>query len=185
MRQSRVTNRYAKALLDLAVEQNNLSTCYKDMLMLSSACKENKELELLLKSPIVKTDKKLAILKQLFEDKLDNLSMSFVNIITTKKREALLADIATSFIYLYKAHNKIEAATVTTANPLDEQLKAQVIDFIKNYGQQDVELTEIVDENIIGGAIIRMGDKQLDASISRTIKELKQTFNKNLYIKDF
>ena len=97
MRQSRVTNRYAKALLDLAVEQNNLSTCYKDMLMLSSACKENKELELLLKSPIVKTDKKLAILKQLFEDKLDNLSMSFVNIITTKKREALLADIATSF----------------------------------------------------------------------------------------
>ena len=111
--------------------------------------------------------------------------MSFVNIITTKKREALLADIATSFIYLYKAHNKIESATVTTANPLDEQLKAQVIDFIKHHGEQDVELTEIVDENIIGGAIIRMGDKQLDASISRTIKELKQTFNKNLYIKDF
>ena len=185
MKHSRVTNRYAKALLGLAIEQNKLSICYKDMILIDSVCKESKELKLLLKSPIVKTDKKSTILKEIFEDKLDNLSMSFINIITNKKREALLTEIATSFIFLYKKHNNIEAAKVTTSTPLDEELKAQVINFIKQHGNQDVELTEIVDKSIIGGTIIRMGDKQLDASVSRTIKELKQTFNKNLYIKDF
>ena len=111
--------------------------------------------------------------------------MAFINIITTKKRESLLALIASSFIALYKEHNKIETATVTTAAPLDEALRAEVINFIKKYGDDNVELTEKVDEKIIGGAIIRMGDKQLDASVSKAISELRQTFNKNLYIQDF
>ena len=109
----------------------------------------------------------------------------FVNIIITKKRENLLSSIAISFIDLYKTYKKIESATVTTATPLDESLKKEVINFIKKHGDQDVELTEIVDESIIGGAIIRMGDKQLDASVSNAISELKQKFNKNLYLQDF
>ena len=111
--------------------------------------------------------------------------MSFINIITTKKREPLLALIASSFITLYKAHNKIETATVITANPLDEALKYEVIEFIKKHGECNVELTEKVDSTIIGGTIIRMGDKQLDASVSKAISELRQIFNKNLYIQDF
>jgi len=185
MRQSRVTKRYAKSLIDLAINQNKLSVCFEDMLLISKSCHESKELQLLLKSPIIKTDKKLNVLKQIFIDKIDVLSMSFINIITSKKREFLLAAIAISFIELYKKHKKIETAIVTTANPLDEQLRTEIINFIKKHGEKDVELTEIVDKNIIGGTIIRMGDKQLDASISTTINELKQTFNKNLYIKDF
>ena len=88
-------------------------------------------------------------------------------------------------VFLYKENNKIETATVTTAAPLDEALRAEVINFIKKYGDDNVELTEKVDEKIIGGAIIRMGDKQLDASVSKAISELRQTFNKNLYIQDF
>ena len=57
--------------------------------------------------------------------------------------------------------------------------------YIKKTGGDEIELTEIVDEDIIGGVIIKMGDKQLDASVTRNIKKLKKTFNKNLYIKDF
>jgi F-type H+-transporting ATPase subunit delta len=68
---------------------------------------------------------------------------------------------------------------------LDETLRAEVINFIKKHGNDNVELTEKVDENIIGGAIIRMGDKQLDASVSKTISELRQSFNSNLYLQDF
>jgi F-type H+-transporting ATPase subunit delta len=174
MKQSRVTIRYAKALLQLAIEQNTLEQSYNDMVLLDAVCTDSKELSLLLKSPIVKTDHKLG-----------EVSMAFINIITTKKRESLLALIARSFIALYKEHNKIETATVTTAAPLDEALRAEVINFIKKYGDDNVELTEKVDEKIIGGAIIRMGDKQLDASVSKAISELRQTFNKNLYIQDF
>ena len=111
--------------------------------------------------------------------------MAFINIITTKKRESLLALIARSFISLYKEHNNIETASVTTATALDETLRAEVINFIKKNGNDNVELTEKVDENIIGGAIIRMGDKQLDASVSKAISELRQSFNSNLYLQDF
>ena len=185
MKQSRVTIRYAKAFLQLAIEQNLLDESFKDMSRLNKICSECKEFSLLLKSPIIKTDQKLKIINEIFIDKLGKISMMFINIITTKKRENLLASIAKSFINLYKAHKKIESATVTTATPLDEELKSEVIKFIKKHGDQDVELTEVVDESIIGGAIIRMEDKQLDASVSSAIFELKQKFNKNLYIQDF
>tara|TARA_B110000908_G_scaffold9078_1_gene11111 strand:- start:60 stop:617 length:558 start_codon:yes stop_codon:yes gene_type:complete len=185
MRQSRVTIRYAKALLQLAIEQNTLEQSYKDMVLLDAVCTENKDLSLLLKSPIVKTDQKLSIFNAIFGSKLGEVSMAFINIITTKKREGLLALIASSFISLYKTHNKIETATVTTATPLDDALRTEVINFIKKHGDDNVELTEKVDEKIIGGAIIRMGDKQLDASVSKAISELRQTFNKNLYLQDF
>ena len=86
---------------------------------------------------------------------------------------------------LYKARRKIETATVITANPLNEALKFEVINFIKKHGERNVELTEKVDPTIVGGAIIRMGDKQLDASVSKAVSELRQIFNKNLYIQDF
>ena len=185
MRNSRVTIRYAKALLQLAIEQNILEQSYADMVLLDSVFKQNKDLSLLLKSPIVKTDQKLRIFKQIFESKIGEVSMAFINIITNKKRESLLALISSSFISLYKSHKKIETASVTTATPLDDTLRKEVINFIKKHSHDNIELTEKIDEKIIGGAIIRMGDKQLDASVSKAISELRQTFNKNLYKQDF
>ena len=185
MQQSRVTIRYAKALFQLVIEQDALEQSYRDMVLLDKVCAESKELSMLLKSPIVKTDKKLKILEEVFGSKISKVTMSFINIITTKKREKILALIASSFITLYKAHNKIETATVITADPLDEALIAEVISFIKKHGDDNVELTKKVDSTIIGGAIIRMRGKQLDASVSKAISELRQIFNKNLYIQDF
>ena len=185
MKQSRVTIRYAKALFQLVIEQDKLEQSYNDMVLLDKVCAESKEFLLLLKSPIVKTDKKLKILEEVFGSKISKVTMSFINIITTKKREKILALIASSFITLYKAHNKIETATVITADPLDEALIAEVISFIKKHGDDNVELTKKVDSTIIGGAIIRMGDRQLDTSVSKAISELRQMFSKNLYVQDF
>ena len=185
MKQSRATIRYAKALLELSIEQNSLEESYNDMILLNKACSESKELSLLLKSPIVQIDKKLKILEKIFISRLSKSSMMFINIITRKKRENLLSLICKSFIAQYKTFKKIETATITTASPLDEKLKEEVIKYIRKHGENDVELTEIIDESIIGGAIIRLGDKQLDTSISNTISELKQKFNKNLYLQDF
>ena len=185
MKQTRATLRYAKSLFDLAIEQDILKKCKEDMQFVADTCARSKDLSLLLKSPIIKTDQKLSIFKEVLYDKMSEVSIRFVNIITNKKRESLLEGIANSFITLYKAHKNIESATVTTAFPLEETLRKEVTDFIKTYGETEVDLTEKVDEKIIGGAIIRMGDKQLDASVKKAIAELKQTFSKNLYIKDF
>jgi len=185
MAQSRATIRYAKALFQLAVEQDILEQSYQDMKFLDAVCKESKELVLLLKSPIVKTDKKLKILEEIFNSQIHKTTMSFIRIITAKKREGLLLLVAGSFINLYKKHNNIQPATVISATSLDESLRAEVITFIEKYGDKKAELEEKIDERIIGGAVIRMGDKQLDASVSREISELRQLFNKNLYLQDF
>lgn len=184
MRNTRVTTRYAKALLDLAVEQHQLEACKADIEAVVAACKDSKELSLLLKSPVVKTDKKVAILNEVFTS-FGTLSKSFINIITNKKREALLEEIAERFLLAYKQHKGIESALVTTAIPLDKDLRASIQVFVEKHLGGQVELMEKVDEKLIGGAVIRMGDKQLDASVFRQINDLKQIFNKNLYIKDF
>ena len=184
MRNTRATSRYAKSLLELAKEQNTLELCKTDMVSVVSLCKNSRELVLLLKSPVVKTDKKLAIIAEVFVG-CSPLVLSFINLITKKKREALLFDIAQGFLDLYKINQGIESAMLTTAVELDDDTRQQVLDFIKKQGVSQVDLTEQVDESLIGGAILRLGDKQLDASVARQIKDLKQSFNKNLYIKDF
>ena len=184
MRNTRATSRYAKSLLELAKEQNTLELCKTDMASVVSLCKNSRELVLLLKSPVIKTDKKLAIIAEVFVA-CSPLVLSFINLITKKKREALLFDIAQGFLDLYKINQGIESAMLTTAVELDEDTRQQVLDFIKKQGVSQVDLAEQVDESLIGGAILRLGDKQLDASVARQIKDLKQSFNKNLYIKDF
>tara|TARA_B110000003_G_scaffold256321_1_gene273787 strand:+ start:1094 stop:1651 length:558 start_codon:yes stop_codon:yes gene_type:complete len=185
MRSSRLSIRYAKALLQLSVEKESLEKSYEDMLIFRNTCYSSKELRLLLKNPIIKTDKKIVILKQIFDSKISKMSMMFIDIIVRKKRESHLTDIAESFIMQYKIANNIVEASVTTANPLSVELRNQVIGYIKNYSEKTVELTEEVDESIIGGTIIKIGDKQLDSSISSEVSELRQMFNKNLYIQDF
>ena len=185
MKATRLSSRYAKSLLSLVVEQKKLEDTLSDMKHIKSICSENKDLSLLLKSPIVKTDKKISILSEIFSTSVSDVTMSFIHIITSKKREMYLEGIAESFISLYKVHNNIETVTLTTAVPIDENTKSEILSYIKKNGKTDVELTEIIDQDILGGMIVKIGDKQLDASVIRDIKELKKTFNKNLYIKDF
>ena len=185
MKATRLSSRYAKSLLSLVVEQNKLEVTLSDMKHILGVCTENKDLSLLLKSPIVKTDKKIDILSEIFSKSVSDVTMAFIQIITTKKREMYLEGIAESFVSLYKTYKNIETVTITTPVPVDEITKSEILSFIKKNGKSEVELTETIDESIIGGMIVKMGDKQLDASVIRDIKELKKTFNKNLYIKDF
>jgi F-type H+-transporting ATPase subunit delta len=184
MKQARASIRYAKAFLQLSIEQNSLEDSFDDMRLLDTTCSENRELRLLLKSPIVKTDQKIKILNEIFAKKAQRLSLDFVNIIIRKKREYLLAAIAKIFIDLYKTEKNIETATVTTASPISALLKDKIVSYIKSRNNNKVELIEVVDNDIIGGAIIRIGDKELDASIASDISELRQTFNKNLYLQN-
>ena len=185
MKGTRATIRYAKALLQLSVEKDYLSQSYTDMIHVDQLCSLSKDFVLLLKSPIVKTDLKLKIINEVLNNKVSESSLRFINIITSKKRESLLPEIVHNFIELYKAQNNIQSATVTTAVPLSGDTKKSVLNYIKNQTKSTIELKELVDESIIGGAIIKMGDKQLDASVSKEILELKQIFNQNLYLQDF
>lgn len=185
MKDLKVSNRYAKALLELAVETNNLESCYYDMNTILTVCQESKEFYLLLKSPIIKTDKKIIIIEEVFSNKLSELTNGFIKIITSKKREAILDSVAKSFISLYKEKKNIISAKLVTATEIDNETREEVLDFIKKKGHKNVDLQEKIDKSIIGGAIINIGNKQIDASVSNKINEMKQNFSVNLYEQNY
>ncbi|GAB4249903.1 MAG: hypothetical protein Kow0079_02800 [Vicingaceae bacterium] len=186
MRDIKVASRYAKSILDLSIELNQLEEVYKDMIFISNTCKESKDLSLLLKSPIIKADKKESILKAVFGEKIGKITASFITILTTKGRESLLAEIADYFIKLYKKHKNIETAQVISAIKLPDNIKNEIADLVKKHTNSDkVELNEVIDKEIIGGLILRLEDKQYDNSIIRKLNDLKAAFSDNLYIKEF
>ena len=185
MKQSRATIRYAKSLISISKEQNSLETSFNDMLLVSSVCSSNKDFVNLLKTPIVKTDLKIKILNKLLAKSISDLTLSFIILIAKKKREILLPEIAECFIALYKNNKNIKEVSVVTAKPLDDDLRKEVMSYIEKQSNSKIELEEIIDESLIGGAIIRMDDKQLDASISSKLKSLKNQFSENLYIQNY
>ena len=185
MRDIKVASRYAKSLLKIAIDENVLDELHNDMVLVNDVCNTNHDLVLLLKSPIVRTDKKTAILNEIFEKQISQISSSFISIILTKKREGLLSDIANAFIDIYKNHKNITTATVTTAVALTTAQKNQIIALLNKEGKSDVDLKEIVNADIIGGMILRIGDKQVDESIKRKLKNLEMEFDENLYVKEY
>lgn len=185
MASPKLSRRYAKSLLDLAAEQGKAEAAFNDMELILNACKESKELSVILKSPIVNADKKLAILKEIFGSNVDALTMAFLDLLTKKNRTSDISDIANSYVSLYKEGKGIELATVYSAAQLTDESRAKVLELVKSATDGEVELVEQVDPSLIGGFILRVKDKQIDASISSKIREMRQEFSKNLYINDF
>ena len=185
MRDIKVASRYAKSLLGISIDEKQLDEVHNDMQMISSVCAQSKDLRLLLKSPIVKSDKKQAILNELFGKNISQISNSFISIILTKKREGLLDDISNAFIDAYKVYHNITTATVTSAVELSKQQKEVIVKLLNAQGNENVELKEVVNTDIIGGVILRVGDKQVDESIRRKLANLEMEFSDNPYVKEF
>lgn len=182
MKGVRVASRYAKSLMSLAIEQKQLDVVYADMQIISNTCAENRELQLLLKSPIIKSDKKKTIIAKIFSGKISNTVQTFINIIVTHRREDILFEIAQSFVEQYKRHNKITTAQITSAVKLDDALINKIAAIVqKQSSGKQVEIKQVVNPDIIGGLIVRVDDKQYDGSISRKLTELKKSFSKNTY----
>lgn len=182
--ETRVSHRYAKSLLDLALERGELEQVHADMLLVKRTIDESRDLELLLKSPVVKTDKKQEILKAIFGDKLSLVSREFIEIITRKRREGQLGEVAASFESQYRKNKQILSAVITTANGLDASLREKVMEIVRNNTRSEVELVEKVDKDLIGGFILRVGDQQVDASIIRQVRNLERQFSENPYIRE-
>ena len=183
MIETKVAKRYAKSLIDLSNETGVLDAVANDMMLLASVCEQNRDLAALLASPIIHGDKKLSILKTVFVEKMNKLSISFFEIITRKGRESHLEAIAKEFTRQYKEMKGIQIAVITSAVGLDDKLRKEVYDIIKKSADSEIELVEKVDKNLIGGFVLRMGDKQYDASISSDLKRLTKEFSENPYVK--
>lgn len=179
----RIASRYAKSLLDLAVESNSVDTVLANVEHFSESVK-NRDLYLLVKSPIVKTSKKEEIFKILFGDKYDKLTNAFLTIILKKGREAYLPEIAKEFLAQYKKYKGISSVKLTTATELSEQnleaIKAKLLS--SEITDENLDLETVVDPEIIGGFVLNIGDKLYDASIQHKLEKLRKSFSDNKYV---
>ena len=177
MSEIKVASRYAKSLIDLAVENNTLADSYNDMVLFESVVDKTPELEAILKNPIVPLDKKTGILNGIFTDKVGALTLTFFKIVVSKGRSAILFATAKQFIQQYNAIKGIVTADVTSATTLSAAGKQEIVAIVKReLGANEVIINEKVDDKLIGGFILKVGDKQFDASIANGLNKLKKEF---------
>lgn len=172
MRNIKAASRYATALLDLSIEQKNLDKTYSDIVSLQQTIEGSKELQSLLNSPIVKADKKRSILNALFSKDFTELSTKYLDLLVKNGRESLIPEIANQFILQYNTHHNIVEAEVISAVKLDDAQREKVLSLVKHDGK--VNIVEKIDPSILGGFIVKVGDKQIDASISKKFKDLRK-----------
>src|SRR5690606_12244945 len=178
MTDSRAASRYVKSLLDLAVEKNAWEEVHRDMVLFSEVAAKSRPFSLLLQNPIIKHDQKLAVLERVFEGKVHSLTKAFFEIITRKNREPILVSIAREFHNAYNKYKGIGTEVVRSASPLDARARAEFEQLVKGYSEKtEVELIEEVDSDLVGGFILKIGDRQIDASISSKLKALKLQFS--------
>jgi F-type H+-transporting ATPase subunit delta len=178
MAQTRAAIRYAKAVLDLAKDQKSAPAMNDDMKSIANAVAASKELNDMLNSPVVPTATKKSALLAVFKD-LNILSVNLIDTLITNKRINILGDVAEKYNDLFDDEQGIQVAKVTSAVPLTDELKKLVLVKAKELTGKDSEINNVIDENIIGGFILRVGDLQYDASIANKLSKLKREFTLN------
>jgi F-type H+-transporting ATPase subunit delta len=177
MKGNKIAVRYAKALLDIAQEQNKIDEVATDMAYLKQVNAENSDFQSLLKSPVVNSHKKIEIFNLLFSS-FHSVSILFIELITKNRREGLLGEIAVAFEYQLNELRGIVPVKLITATKLDENLRKEIVKKIEANVKGTPRIEEDVNPELIGGFIIRIDDKQFDASILRQLNNLKQRITK-------
>ncbi len=182
MKDARPALRYAKAILNLAKEKSVETEVNADMQLIASTISENIDLEIMLKSPVIKSsDKKNALIK-IFSDKIHVISLGIFDLLQENKRMNMLLSIAKQYSIIYDYSKSIQVAKVTTAIPLTTELETKVMAKIVELTNNKASLENIVNPSILGGFILRVGDVQYDASISNHLNELRKEFDNSHYI---
>lgn len=186
MSNHRVASRYAKSLLELAIEKGQLEEVYADFKSLEAMGRGSRELSLVLANPVLSSDKKLKVLKALFAKGSSQLTSTFFEIVSRKNRENVLMDIAKEFVVQYNLHKSIQVADLTTTVAIDEKQRKQFVELVKEItGKKEVELVEKINPALIGGFVLKVNDRQLDESLSSKLKALRMQLTKNHYEKQF
>lgn len=174
---SRAAQRYAKAVLSLANEQNKAAEVSQEMLLVSKTLSESSDLLASLTNPSLKSAVKKAILNAVFSD-FEKISTNLFDLLLENKRIYLLQEVAIQYIVLYNEINGIQEASVVTAVPLTPALEQKVQEKVKELTGGKATLVNTIDESILGGFILRVGDLQYNASISAKLQTLRRNFQK-------
>jgi F-type H+-transporting ATPase subunit delta len=177
----RLSSRYAKSLITLAAERGETDVLLKDMLQIAGSISSSKDLQVMLASPVINGDKKLKVLFSVFPE-LNKTTHVFLELIVSKGREGELGEIAQSFVQQVKTGRNIFDVELISAIPADDALRAEVTKVAKSICGGEVEITEKVDSDLIGGFILRVNGMEYNASVSGKLKKVKKDFSKNPYV---
>ena len=181
---SRAAQRYAKAVLALARDQNKIEEVNAEMVLVSNTLTDNKNLSNVLKSPAVNQEAKQKILHAIFKD-TGKITLGLFDILLANKRIDILDEVAKKHILLFNEKNNIREAVVTTAVPLTEEMEQKVLAKVKELTGGNASLKNEIDQSILGGFILRVGDLQYNASVADNLNRLKRTFKKTHHVQNF
>ncbi|MEO8415330.1 MAG: ATP synthase F1 subunit delta [Ginsengibacter sp.] len=183
MHNPRLAERYAKSLIDLSAEMKQLDIIHTDMMLLDAICRQSREFVLMLKSPVISANKKNKIVNAVTENKISKLTQTFIKLLCSKNRESNLPEIISSFIEQFNKLKGIHKVKLSTAVPVSEAIKQSFIHQIEKAGSlKNIELETAVDEKLIGGFVLEMEGRLIDASILRDLNDVKKQFANNDYI---
>jgi len=182
MKGTRAALRYAKATLDLAKDKGILEEVNNDMLLIDHTFTENHDLQIMVKSPIIKSSLKKSTLTKIYDKKINPVTQGVINLLIENKRIDILQLVAKEFTIIYDFFKGTEIAQVTTAIPLTKELEKKILIKIKDIVGKEISLNNIVDPSIVGGYILRVGDKQLDSSVTGLLNSVREEFDDNHYI---
>ena len=183
MQNPRLASRYAKSILDLAIERGELEKVYADMQWLQAVCKSNRDFVNLLRSPIIKNDTKRKIIEAVTAGNISELTAGFNRLLVAKNRERFLPEIINAFIAAYKSHHHIRTVQLTTATPVTDSMRNAIVEQVKkSAGFDKVELEEKVNPELIGGFVLQVGDQLVDASVAYDLRAIAKQFENNDFI---
>ena len=183
MNNPRLAGRYAKSLLDLAVEQNQLDTVFADVKYLRSICKSNADFVALLKNPVINVDKKEQIIESVTKGNVSAVTTMFIQLLVRKTRESNLPEIANAFVEQYNKMKDIHHVKITTAIPMSNETEQAILNKVRsNTSIQNIELETAVQDELIGGFKLEVGGTLIDATILRDLNDVKKQFRNNEYI---
>ena len=179
MSESRAALRYAKATLNLAIEQKITDSVDEDMRYIVQTISDSDELKEMLQSPILEGSSKNEVLKAIFKN-VNDLTRELFSLLVSKKRIALLNEVSKKYITLNDNLKGENVALVTTAVPLTPSLEKKILSQVEKITSNKVTLENTIDTSIIGGFILRIGDLQYNASISNKLNNLKREFTSSI-----
>lgn len=183
MNNPRLAGRYAKSLIDLATELNQVDVVCADMKFVQRICKSNPDFSAVLRSPIIKPDTKEKIIEAITNERVNATTSSFIRLLVRKGRETNLPEIADAYVEQFNELRGIHQLKITTAAPISDSLKEAIVAKVRaTTVMENIEIETVVKEELIGGFMLEMQGTLVDASILRDLKDIKKQFMDNQYI---
>lgn len=182
----RLATRYAKSLIDLSVERNQLEIVYNDMQFLRQVTKASPEFVNLLRSPVINSDKKQLVIDAISKGKISELTQVFIKLLINKGREEDMPEIITAFIEQYNVIKGIHKVRLITATAISDDLKNAIVSKVKKEAKlENVELDAKIDSALIGGFVLEFNNNLVDASVLRDLKDISKQFKeRNVFVQN-